>query len=129
MTDYDRIERQVRETTARAGKDYHFDDTHDPRRPLMVFFQESDEGLVLFVVFYTLVTVLLTGIGFFMLGLAPIYTPAYLFGGLFSCRHLVDGLHVQSCLTCAGKKVVIGPIGTHHQPGDQGTLHRAVCPA
>lgn len=54
MTDYDRIERQVRRTTERAGKDYRFDDAHDPHQPLMLFFQESDEGLVLFVVFYTL---------------------------------------------------------------------------
>lgn len=54
MTDYGRIERQIRETTRRSGKDYRFDDDRDPCRPLMVFFQESHEGVVLFVVLYTL---------------------------------------------------------------------------
>lgn len=41
-------------TTAKVGKSYAFDEQHDPTRPVTWWFQESDEGLVLFVVFYTL---------------------------------------------------------------------------
>jgi radical SAM enzyme (TIGR01210 family) len=36
-----------------GGKTYSFDEEHDPGLPAQMWFQESDEGLVLFVVFYT----------------------------------------------------------------------------
>jgi len=36
-----------------AGKTFAFDDKHDPNKPITLFFQQSHEGLVLFVVFYT----------------------------------------------------------------------------
>ena len=45
---------EIREYTARAGKNYAFNVTHDERVPAQMWFQESDEGLILFVVFYTL---------------------------------------------------------------------------
>jgi radical SAM enzyme (TIGR01210 family) len=51
--DADRIQRQIVRATAQAGKDYAFDEAHDPRRPADVWFQRSPEGEVLFVVFYT----------------------------------------------------------------------------
>ena len=38
----------------RKGQFYVFDDSHDPCQPAQYFFQESVEGLTLFVVFYTL---------------------------------------------------------------------------
>ncbi|MFC1643353.1 hypothetical protein ACFL5O_11840 [Myxococcota bacterium] len=37
-----------------AGKTYAFDETHDETRVIDHWFQESNEGLILFVVFYTL---------------------------------------------------------------------------
>ncbi len=56
MTDHiaDRhpIERQILENTGRGQKEYAFDEGHNPRRPIDYWFQESDEGAILFVVFY-----------------------------------------------------------------------------
>ncbi|MBF0105258.1 MAG: hypothetical protein HQM16_08015 [Deltaproteobacteria bacterium] len=37
----------------RTGKTYSFDNKHNKNKPAMIWFQESDEGLILFVVFYT----------------------------------------------------------------------------
>jgi len=45
---------RVEEITRKAGKDYGFDDGHDPKQPAKFWFQQSDEGLILFVVFYSL---------------------------------------------------------------------------
>lgn len=47
------VEREIIEGTRRGQKDYRFDDDHDPRRPAEFWFQESHEGPILFVVFYT----------------------------------------------------------------------------
>ncbi|MBN1674739.1 MAG: hypothetical protein JXR37_27085 [Kiritimatiellae bacterium] len=44
---------QIESGTAASGKTYAFNEEHDPTRPAQMWFQESDEGLVLFVVFYT----------------------------------------------------------------------------
>lgn len=41
------------ERTRSAGKTYEFDDGHDTREPVAIWFQESPEGLVLFIVFYS----------------------------------------------------------------------------
>ncbi|MBI4700643.1 MAG: hypothetical protein HY744_05685 [Deltaproteobacteria bacterium] len=49
----DKIEARLLELTREAGKSYGFDTAHDPNEPVGLFFQESDEGLVLFLVFYT----------------------------------------------------------------------------
>ena len=48
-----RAEKQILEGTRKARKDYRFDEQHDPRRPAQFWFQESDEGAILFVVFYS----------------------------------------------------------------------------
>ena len=47
------IARQIEEGTKEAGKTYAFSEAHDVTQPAQVWFQESDEGLILFVVFYT----------------------------------------------------------------------------
>lgn len=47
------VECAIAKATARSLKDYAFDEAHDPRRPADWWFQESVEGQVLFVVFYT----------------------------------------------------------------------------
>ncbi len=39
--------------TQKSGKAYTFDEGHDPTRPAQMWFQESDEGLILFFVFYS----------------------------------------------------------------------------
>ncbi len=44
---------QISIGTAKGGKDYRFDEGHDPDRPADMWFQESNEGLILFVVFYS----------------------------------------------------------------------------
>lgn len=49
----DAVQKQILEATRHSHKDYAFDEFHDPTRPAMYWFQESIEGLVLFVVFYT----------------------------------------------------------------------------
>jgi radical SAM enzyme (TIGR01210 family) len=51
--DSERVERQILEHTAQAQKDYQFDEVHAADRPADYWFQESMEGPVLFVVFYT----------------------------------------------------------------------------
>lgn len=48
------LEDQLRQANQRAGKTYAFDRTADHNRPHEYFFQESHEGTVLFVIFYTL---------------------------------------------------------------------------
>jgi len=46
-------ENQILDATRRAQKEYSFDEAHDPNRPADLWFQESHEGQILFVVFYT----------------------------------------------------------------------------
>ena len=48
------ITRQILRGSARAGKSYTFDDAHDPSIPVETWFQHSQEGEILFVVFYSL---------------------------------------------------------------------------
>ena len=38
---------QIRIGTEESGKTYAFNETHDPRQPAQMWFQESDEGLIL----------------------------------------------------------------------------------
>lgn len=47
------IERQIEAGTERGRKAYGFDEHHDSRKPAQFWFQESVEGEILFVVFYT----------------------------------------------------------------------------
>lgn len=49
----DSVTRQILHGTHAAGKDHTFDDAHDPSRPADYWFQESDEGPILFVVFFS----------------------------------------------------------------------------
>ena len=44
----------ILESTRKANKFYTFDETHDEKLPTQIWFQESDEGLILFIVFYSL---------------------------------------------------------------------------
>lgn len=44
---------QILKASERSGKTYHFDEDHDENRPAQMWFQESNEGLILFIVFYT----------------------------------------------------------------------------
>ena len=46
-------EQSIVDITREAGKVYSFDNTHDPSIPSDLWFQESDEGLILFIVFYS----------------------------------------------------------------------------
>jgi radical SAM enzyme (TIGR01210 family) len=48
-----RIEAQILQATRQAQKAYSFDEQHDPTLPAQFWFQESHEGEILFVVFYT----------------------------------------------------------------------------
>ena len=48
-----RAEQQILTMTELGHKTYAFDSSHDASRPAQWWFQESDEGLVLFVVLYT----------------------------------------------------------------------------
>lgn len=50
---HDSVTRQILRGTRAAGKDHAFDDAHDPSRPADYWFQESDEGPILFVVFFS----------------------------------------------------------------------------
>lgn len=50
----ERLRSQIVKATEAVGKTYAFDERHDPNHPIEHFFQESTEGLVLFVVFYTM---------------------------------------------------------------------------
>jgi radical SAM enzyme (TIGR01210 family) len=47
------VEIQLSKANEQAGKTYDFDEAHDERKPADWWFQQADEGLVLFVVFYT----------------------------------------------------------------------------
>lgn len=47
------VEQQIRSGSEKGGKQYSFNDGHAPDKPADFWFQQSDEGLVLFVVFYT----------------------------------------------------------------------------
>lgn len=49
----DTVQRQIVFGSKKAGKTYNFDQSHDPSQPAQMWFQSSDEGLILFVVFYT----------------------------------------------------------------------------
>jgi radical SAM enzyme (TIGR01210 family) len=49
----DSVTRQILQGTRAAEKHHAFDDAHDPNRPAEVWFQESDEGPILFVVFFS----------------------------------------------------------------------------
>jgi radical SAM enzyme (TIGR01210 family) len=49
----DRIEHQIARGSHLGQKQYVFDETHDPTRPAGWWFQESEEGEILFVVFYS----------------------------------------------------------------------------
>ncbi|MBM3882297.1 MAG: hypothetical protein FJ387_21680 [Verrucomicrobia bacterium] len=53
MVAADQVEQQILHGTQRGQKDYPFDDGHDPSRPAAFWFQESEEGQILFVVFYS----------------------------------------------------------------------------
>ena len=48
------VSAEILRATQAAGKSYTFNESHDPTRPLQFWFQESDEGTILFVVFYSL---------------------------------------------------------------------------
>ena len=43
---------QILEGSRKAGKTYRFDEQHDPTQPGQLWFQESDEGVILFLVLY-----------------------------------------------------------------------------
>ena len=43
----------ILQATRAAGKTYSFNESHDPTQPWQTWFQESDEGTILFVVFYS----------------------------------------------------------------------------
>jgi radical SAM enzyme (TIGR01210 family) len=45
---------QILENSRKAGKVYRFDEAHDENVPADMWFQESDEGQILFLVFYSL---------------------------------------------------------------------------
>jgi radical SAM enzyme (TIGR01210 family) len=49
----DTVRRQISYGNKKAGKTYEFNRLHDPSEPAQMWFQESSEGLILFVVFYT----------------------------------------------------------------------------
>lgn len=53
MSTPDTVKRQIQAGNKKAGKTYGFDQSHDPSKPAQMWFQLSNEGLVLFVVFYT----------------------------------------------------------------------------
>ena len=48
-----RVEEQILRATQQAGKTYSFNDAHDSTTPIDWWFQQSDEGLILFAVFFT----------------------------------------------------------------------------
>lgn len=47
------VELQILKGTQKGRKDYTFDEAHDPTRPAQFWFQHSQEGETLFVVFYS----------------------------------------------------------------------------
>ena len=44
---------QIIKASKKSGKSYHFNEEHDENVPGQTWFQESDEGLILFIVFYS----------------------------------------------------------------------------
>jgi len=50
----DTVESRLLRTTRQSGKEYAFAARHSSRRPVEFWFQESDEGQILFVVYFTL---------------------------------------------------------------------------
>ena len=44
---------KILQATQASGKTYAFNESHDPAQPWQTWFQESDEGAILFVVFYS----------------------------------------------------------------------------
>ncbi len=50
----EKFERQIIAASQKGEKDYTFNVQHDPCKPAEFWFQESNEGLILFVVFYTM---------------------------------------------------------------------------
>jgi len=53
MSSGDVIKQQIISANRKAGKTYGFNHGHDPSQPAQMWFQHSNEGLILFVVFYT----------------------------------------------------------------------------
>ena len=51
--DFHQVEKQIIDGTNISQKNYHFDEEHDPNRPAQFWFQESEEGEILFIVFYS----------------------------------------------------------------------------
>jgi radical SAM enzyme (TIGR01210 family) len=51
--DADSVTRQILQGTRAGEKDHAFDDAHDPSQPVGYWFQESNEGPILFVVFFS----------------------------------------------------------------------------
>jgi radical SAM enzyme (TIGR01210 family) len=51
--EYDKIHAQIKMGSEKAGKTFEFDNTHDGNTVKQYWFQDSDEGLTLFVVFYS----------------------------------------------------------------------------
>lgn len=49
----DAVTNQILEGSRKAGKTYAFDEAHNENIPADMWFQESDEGLILFIVFYS----------------------------------------------------------------------------
>ncbi len=49
----DAIKKQIVKGFEKAGKAYIFNDDHDETKPAQMWFQESDEGRILFIVFYS----------------------------------------------------------------------------
>lgn len=49
----DAIVKQIKFGSEKAQKTYGFDEAHDKTRPAQMWFQESNEGLILFVVFFS----------------------------------------------------------------------------
>ena len=47
-------DKAVLQGTQAGHKTYGFNQSHDPHKPFQFWYQESDEGLILFVIFYTL---------------------------------------------------------------------------
>ncbi len=51
--DNTQIREQIKRATKSSGKKYHFNEKHDKTKPLQMWFQDSEEGKILFIVFYT----------------------------------------------------------------------------
>ncbi|MBI4026608.1 MAG: hypothetical protein HY360_16600 [Verrucomicrobia bacterium] len=53
VQNHQRIEKQILIGTEIGRKNYRFNEGHDPNRPVQMWFQESLEGKILFIVFYS----------------------------------------------------------------------------